>query len=104
MQSQGRRLRLRTKFLGSLDNIFSDLSMSFNKRKVGPASVAAADIVSIGDSWLSFAISKAIVEPIRGVEDQDWFKALSDKWKVRVQEYLKFIFFACLTFFNIIMW
>lgn len=82
MQSQGRRLRLRTKFLGSLDNIFSDLSMSFNKRKVGPASVAAADIVSIGDSWLSFAISKAIVEPIRGVEDQDWFKALSDKWKV----------------------
>ncbi|XP_048230281.1 uncharacterized protein LOC8280097 isoform X2 [Ricinus communis] len=37
---------------------------------------------SIGDSWLSFAIQKALIEPIRGVEDQDWFKGLSDKWKV----------------------
>ncbi|EEF42498.1 transporter, putative [Ricinus communis] len=88
MQSQGKRLRLRSKLVGGLDNIFSDLSMSFSnnniKRKVniGSSSVAAADIVSIGDSWLSFAIQKALIEPIRGVEDQDWFKGLSDKWKV----------------------
>ncbi|KDP39729.1 hypothetical protein JCGZ_02749 [Jatropha curcas] len=81
-QSQGRRLRLRMQFLGSLDKIFSDLSMSFNKRRIGPASVVAADVVSIGDSWLSFAIKKSIVEPITGIEDQDWYKDLSEKWKV----------------------
>ncbi|XP_050234367.1 uncharacterized protein LOC126682670 [Mercurialis annua] len=85
MESQGKRLRLRSKVVGSIDNIFSDLLMVFNenkRNKVGPSSVVAADIVSIGDSWLSFAIQKALIEPIRGVEDQDWYKGLSDKWKI----------------------
>ncbi|XP_065879226.1 uncharacterized protein [Euphorbia lathyris] len=82
MQSQGKRVKLRTKFPESLDNIFSDVSMSFNKKKVGPASVIAADLVSIGDSWLNFAIKKAVIEPIGGIEYQDWFKGLSEKWKV----------------------
>lgn len=72
------------KYLGSLENIFSDISMSFNKRNIGPMSTVAADIVSVGDSWLNFAIKNAIIEPMRGVEEQDWFKDLSDKWKVRI--------------------
>ncbi|XP_011028002.1 PREDICTED: uncharacterized protein LOC105128158 isoform X2 [Populus euphratica] len=82
IQSQGRRLRFRVKYLGSLENIFSDISASFNKCNTGPMSTVASDIVSIGDSWLSFAIKNAIIEPVRGVEEQDWFKGLSDKWKV----------------------
>lgn len=82
IQSQGRRLRFRVKYLGSLENIFSDISASFNKRNIGPMSAVASDIVSVGDSWLSFAIKNAIIEPVRGVEEQDWFKGLSDKWKV----------------------
>ncbi|WCJ20524.1 putrescine-binding periplasmic protein-related [Euphorbia peplus] len=82
MASQGKRVKLRTKFLESLDNMFSDIAISFNKQKVGPSSVVAADLVSIGDSWLSYAIKKAIVEPIRDIEYQDWFKGLSAKWKV----------------------
>uniref|UniRef100_A0A2P2JCA5 Uncharacterized protein n=1 Tax=Rhizophora mucronata TaxID=61149 RepID=A0A2P2JCA5_RHIMU len=82
MKSQGKRLQLRTKFLGSLENIFDDLCKFLGKRNVGPASAMAADIVTIGDSWLSFAIKKGIIEPVRDIEDQDWFKGLGDKWKV----------------------
>ncbi|KAF3449248.1 hypothetical protein FNV43_RR09976 [Rhamnella rubrinervis] len=82
MQSQGRRLKFQLKQYGSLEGIFSDLSMPFNKGNVGSSSVVAADVVSIGDSWLSYAIKKSIIEPIEGVEDQEWFKGLSAKWKV----------------------
>ena len=72
------------KYLGSLANIFSDISTSFNKHNISPVSTVASDIVSVGDSWLSFAIKNALIEPVRGVEEQDWFKGLSDKWKVRM--------------------
>lgn len=47
----------------------------------------AADIVTIGDSWLSLAISRGMIEPMRDLEGQDWFAGLDDKWKVR-QTYL----------------
>lgn len=72
------------KYHGSLENIFSDLSIPFTKGGLGPASALAADIVGIGDSWLKFAVNKAIIEPIRNVEDQDWFKGLNEKWKVTI--------------------
>jgi hypothetical protein len=57
--------------------------MPSRKGHVSLSSTMAADIVSVGDSWLNLAINKAIIEPIQGAEDQEWFKALSDKWKVR---------------------
>ncbi|XP_050272754.1 uncharacterized protein LOC126715938 [Quercus robur] len=82
IESQGRRLKFRLKYNGSLEGIFSDLSMPSRKGNVSPSSTLAADIVSVGDSWLNFAITKAIIEPIQGVEDLEWFKGLSDKWKV----------------------
>ena len=82
MQSQGKRLKFQLKLSGSLDSIFSDLSPPFNKKNIGPSSVVAADMVSVGDSWLNYAIKKAMIEPIDGVEDQDWFKGLSSRWKV----------------------
>lgn len=93
MQSQGKRLKFQLKLQGSLEGIFSDLSTSFTKGNVGSSSVVAADIVSVGDSWLSYAIKKAIIEPIEGVEDQEWFKALSAKWKVRIQLLFHVVFF-----------
>lgn len=83
--SQGKRLKLRMSFRGTLDEIFSDLSMPFTQKanaNVKPSSSVAADLVSVGDSWLSFAIKKAIIEPISGADEQDWFEALSPKWKV----------------------
>lgn len=72
------------KYNSSIESIFSDLSIPFTKGNIGPASALAADIVGIGDSWLKFAINKAVIEPIREVEEQDWFKGLDDKWKVTV--------------------
>ncbi|XP_022861204.1 uncharacterized protein LOC111381639 isoform X1 [Olea europaea var. sylvestris] len=82
LQSQGKRVKLRPQFRRSLDNIFYELSNPFNKGKVNPKSAAAADAITLGDSWLSLAINKGLIEPIEGAEDQDWFQGLSDKWKV----------------------
>lgn len=82
MQAQGKRARLRLEFRGGIKDIFSALSTAFSKRDAAPKSAVAADIVALGDSWLSFAIIKALIEPIQGIEDQEWFGGLSDKWKV----------------------
>lgn len=83
MRTQGRRLKLQTGFYASLEKIFSQLSMPFNSKvRVKSTSPAAADMVTIGDSWLSFAIKRGLIEPIRGVEEQDWFNCLSGQWKV----------------------
>ncbi|CAH8311446.1 unnamed protein product [Eruca vesicaria subsp. sativa] len=78
ISSQGKRVRLKTRFLANLEDIFFDLSKpSINKGKKG-----STDMISLGDSWLSFAIKEKLIEPMKGVEDQDWYKGLSDKWKV----------------------
>ncbi|CAL0313081.1 unnamed protein product [Lupinus luteus] len=82
INSQGKRLKFKLKYHTSLESIFSDLSIPCSKGNPGPASALAADIVGIGDSWLKFAVNKAIIEPMRDVEDQDWFKALDEKWKI----------------------
>ncbi|KAI3941567.1 hypothetical protein MKW92_033769 [Papaver armeniacum] len=82
LQSQGRRLKLSMEFRGTLDDVFNDLSTSFSKSKLDAKSAMAADIVSVGDSWLSLGISKGMIEYMQDVEGQDWFKGLSVKWKV----------------------
>lgn len=81
IQSQGRRLKFNLKYNASIEGIFSDLFKSSRKGNISPSSTLAADIVSVGDSWLNLAINKSLLEPIQGAEDQEWFKALSDKWK-----------------------
>ncbi|XP_072956207.1 uncharacterized protein [Typha angustifolia] len=81
-QVQGRRLKFSPEFRGSLDLIMSELSLASDKGLVLPKSAMAADIVSIGDSWLSYAICRGLIEPIKDVEEQDWFRYLSEKWKV----------------------
>ncbi|XP_045786134.1 uncharacterized protein LOC123881483 isoform X1 [Trifolium pratense] len=82
INSQGKRMKFEVKYHESLESIFSDLSIPFTKENHGPTSTLAADIVGIGDSWLKFAIQKAIIEPIQDVEDKEWFKSLAEKWKV----------------------
>lgn len=66
--------------MANLEDIFFDLSKPTKKGKKG----SAADMISLGDSWLSFAIKEKLIEPMKGVEDHDWYKGLSDKWKVRM--------------------
>ncbi|KAH9672524.1 hypothetical protein KPL70_017759 [Citrus sinensis] len=70
----------------SIDGIVNNLSVPFNKVKAKSASYMAVDLVSVGDSWLSFAIKKRLIEPIAGAEDLDWFKCLSHKWKVYLRK------------------
>ncbi|CAA7061240.1 unnamed protein product [Microthlaspi erraticum] len=82
ISSQGKRVRLKAKFRSNLEEIFSDLSKPSGKGKKGSDSTRAADMISVGDSWLSFAIKEKLIEPMKGVEDQDWYKSLSDKWKI----------------------
>ncbi|KAL0407924.1 UNVERIFIED_CONTAM: Spermidine/putrescine-binding periplasmic protein 1 [Sesamum radiatum] len=82
LKSQGKRVRFRPEFRRSLRDIFHELSNPFNKGKINRKSAVAADLVTLGDSWLNFAIGKGLIEPMKGAEDQDWFQDLSDKWKV----------------------
>nr|XP_010933057.1 uncharacterized protein LOC105053546 isoform X1 [Elaeis guineensis] len=82
IQAQGRRLKLITEFRGSLESIFSDLSSSLEKGSLQPKSAMAADIVSVGDSWLSHAISGGLIEPMKDVDREHWFNILGNKWKV----------------------
>jgi len=56
MRSQGNRLKFQMNLCASIDGIFNNLSVPFNKVKANSASYMAADLVSVGDSWLSFAI------------------------------------------------
>ncbi|KAJ0237008.1 hypothetical protein HA466_0252830 [Hirschfeldia incana] len=78
MSSQGKRVRLKTRFLANLEDIFLNLS----KPTTSKGKKESADMISLGDSWLSFAIKEKLIEPMKGVEVQDWYKGLSDKWKV----------------------
>lgn len=80
-QSQGKRVKLRPEFRQNIMDIFSELSQSNNKGSVSPNSAMAADVVTLGDSWLSFAIKEGLIQPIQGVEEQDWFRDLTDDWK-----------------------
>ena len=82
MRSQGKRLKFQMNLCASIGGIFNNLSVPFNKVKGKSVSYTAADLVSVGDSWLSFAIKKRLIEPIAEAEDQDWFKCLCHKWKV----------------------
>lgn len=72
-------------FRRSLKDIFHELSDLPSKRKINPKSAAVADVVALGDSWLNFAIEKGLIEPMKGLEEKDWFNDLSDKWKVRMR-------------------
>ncbi|XP_068635234.1 uncharacterized protein [Aristolochia californica] len=81
VQVQGRRLKLQSEFRGKLEDIFSELLVAAKRGSIERKSALAADIVTIGDSWLSLAVSKGLIEPIRDVEEQDWFKDLDEKWR-----------------------
>lgn len=83
--SQGKRARTTVEQQGGLREILSALALALEKKQVKPRSFLAADIVTIGDSWLRVAISGGLIEPIENAEQQDWFKRLSPKWQAYVR-------------------
>ncbi|GAB4857914.1 hypothetical protein Ancab_015819 [Ancistrocladus abbreviatus] len=82
VQSQGKRLKLGFEVRGGLEEIFSELSLPVRKGIVDPKSAIAADLVTIGDSWLNLAICNGLIEPLQNAEDMSWFGGLTDIWKV----------------------
>ncbi|KAG9139968.1 hypothetical protein Leryth_010496 [Lithospermum erythrorhizon] len=82
LQSQGKRAKLKVDMRQSLHSIFDELSLPFTSGKISPKSALAADVVSLGDSWINFAISKGLIEPMLGIEEEEWFKNLHENWKV----------------------
>ncbi|KAG8066122.1 hypothetical protein GUJ93_ZPchr0004g39856 [Zizania palustris] len=81
VEVQGKRLKLNPEFRTSLDALFSEMSQCLDKGRIHPKSAMASDVVSVGDSWLGYAIHKGLVEPVKNAEEQDWFLSLSDRWK-----------------------
>ncbi|CAN6269162.1 unnamed protein product [Urochloa humidicola] len=79
--AQGKRIKFSPELRANLEGIFSEMSKCVDKKQVEPKSVMAADIVTIGDSWLGYAIREGLLEPVKNAEEYDWFRSLSDKWK-----------------------
>ncbi|KAL2635634.1 hypothetical protein R1flu_007113 [Riccia fluitans] len=80
--SQGKRVKLVAEFQGSLQTIFTELSTALTKQQLTPKSALAADLVTIGDSWLGKAVSGGLINPIENVEKYEWFQRLGKKWQV----------------------
>lgn len=68
---------------GSLNDIFSGLFSSISKANIEAKSAMAADIVTVGDSWLNSVITNGVLEPLQDADAQDLFNCLSEKWKVK---------------------
>ncbi|MCO5562492.1 hypothetical protein L7F22_016119 [Adiantum nelumboides] len=79
--SQGKRVRFSVEYRNSLNEIISALQSAVEKKEVKPKSILAADLVTVGDSWLSLAISGGLIQPIENAEQQEWFKRLHTKWQ-----------------------
>lgn len=82
IQSQGRRSKLSIQPLATLESIYSELLRPLKKADTSSRSAITADLINIGDSWLDLAICNAVIEPMQNAEDQDWFKGLTEKWKI----------------------
>ena len=87
-------MKLQPEFRQNPMDIFSELCQSNNKVVVSPKSAMAADVVTLGDSWLSFAIKEGLIQPIQGVEEQDWFRDLTEDWKVDIDLHIVILGFT----------
>ncbi|KAL3683745.1 hypothetical protein R1sor_001767 [Riccia sorocarpa] len=81
-RSQGKRVKLVAEFQGSLQSIFTELSTALTRgQQLTPKSALAADLVTVGDSWLDKAVSRGLITPIENVEKYEWFQRLGKKWQ-----------------------
>lgn len=82
LMSQGRNAKVSAEFKGSLSDILAELAASMENNYITPRSIMAADLVTVGDSWLAAAVQGGLVEPIKNAEQFDWFNRLHPKWQV----------------------
>lgn len=80
--SQGKNAKLSAEFKGSLSDILAELAVSMENSQITPKSAMAADLVTVGDSWLATAVQGGLLDPIRNAEQFDWFNRLHPKWQV----------------------
>lgn len=80
--SQGRNAKVSAEFKGSLSDILADLAVSMEHKQITPRSTMAADLVTVGDSWLAAAVNGGLIEPIKNAEQFDWFNRLNPRWQV----------------------
>lgn len=81
MLSQGKRVKITFESQGDLKEIMSALGSVLKKKQVTPRSIVAADIVTLGDSWLHAAVSGRLIQPIDNAEQHEWFNRLGPKWQ-----------------------
>lgn len=82
MLSQGKRVKITLESQGGLKEIMSALDSALKKKQLTPRSILAADIVTLGDSWLHAAVSRHLIQPIDNAEQHEWFNRLGPKWQV----------------------
>lgn len=81
LMSQGKNAKLSAEFKGSLSDILAELAVSMENSQITPKSAMAADLVTVGDSWLATAVQGGLLDPIRNAEQFDWFNRLHPKWQ-----------------------
>eukprot|EP00249_Psilotum_nudum_P022459 c28523_g1_i1 orf=126-2333(+) len=81
MLSQGRRAKTVVEYRGNLKEIITVLATVLEKGNIKPQSIVAADLVTVGDSWLGIAVSGGLIEPIKNAEQYDWFQKLDPRWQ-----------------------
>ena len=81
--SQGKNAKLAVEFKANLSDILAELAFTMEKKQISPKSAMAADLVTVGDSWLATAVQGGLIDPIPNAEQFEWFKRLHPKWQVR---------------------
>ncbi|XP_024521248.1 uncharacterized protein LOC9632420 isoform X1 [Selaginella moellendorffii] len=81
MVSQGKQMKLGAEFLGSLDTIYTQLVSAKNSGQLTSKSTMAADVVTLGDSWLGVAIRNKLIASVGKPQELEWFQHLDPKWQ-----------------------
>eukprot|EP00850_Spirogloea_muscicola_P016639 SM000136S00185 [mRNA] locus=s136:236230:239644:- [translate_table: standard] len=80
-KAQSKRAKISVDFKGELEPIATDLATAARTGKLKKKSAMAADLVTLGDSWLACAISAGLVVPMEDAETSRWLKQLHPVWQ-----------------------
>eukprot|EP00850_Spirogloea_muscicola_P021421 SM000249S08232 [mRNA] locus=s249:182713:186126:+ [translate_table: standard] len=80
-KAQSKRAKISVDFKGELEPIATDLATAARTGKLKKKSAMAADLVTLGDSWLACAVSAGLVVPMEDAETSKWLKQLHPVWQ-----------------------